>query len=200
MNWPIKLASLVFALCAMTVAHAENTIYLDLPKPSRQVDSATERLTSFEQRLRTYLTARQQPNAYDSPQEQLDAIAGEAQMLLDLATDYSTLNKEVKNMMRSLEATIPARGYADTSFTQWNGGAAQVVHVSLQQGGDNMAEAAMIRYLLVAMRTDQRNTRDLQKARVALQNQLNVLANDLGRYRTWLRGEIHELRAQTDSM
>lgn len=200
MNWPIKIAALVLALCAMTTAHAESTIYLDLSKPSPQVDSATERLVTFEARLRAYLAARQQPTTYDSPQKQLSAIAGEAQMVLDLATDYSSLKKDVKDMARSLEATIPARGYADAGTMQWNAGAAQVVRISLRQGGDNMAEAALIRYLLVAMRTDQRNTRELQKARASMQYQLNVLANDLGRYRKWLRSEIHELRSQTNSM
>lgn len=201
MNWPIKLAALlVFALCAMTAAHAENIRYLDLSKPSRQVDSATERLASFEQRLHAYLTARQQPATYDSPQKRLGAIAGDAQMVLDLATDYSSLNKDVKDMARSMEATIPVRGYADAGTMQWNAGAAQVVRVSLQQGGVNMAEASLIRYLLVVMHTDRRNTRELQKARAAMQYQLNVLADDLGRYRKWLRGEIHKLRAQTNAM
>ena len=200
MNWPIKLVPLALALCAVTTVYAESTIYLDLSKPSRQVDSATERLVTLEGRLHAYLAARQQPMAHDSPEKQLSAIAGEAQMVLDLATDYSSLNKDVKDMARSLEATIPARGYADAGIMQWNAGAAQMVRVSLQQGGDNKAEAALIRYLLVAMRTDQRNTRDLQRARAALQYQLNVLVGDLGSYRKWLRNEIRQLREQTNGM
>lgn len=200
MNWVTKSVAVVFALGAMATAHAESTIYLDLSKPSGQVALTADRLATFEARLHAYLAARQQPNESNSPKEQLDAIAGEAQMVLDLATDYSALRQEVKNMTRSLENSIPARRMTDPGIIRWDAGAEQMVRVSLQQGGGDRAEAALVHYLLVAMRTDRRNLRDLQKARATLQYQLNVLADDLARYRQFLRGEISDLRAQTDAM
>ncbi len=194
MNWVIAL---LLVLCACN-AHAESTIYLNL-EASRKADSAVGRLSSLESRLNAYIAARQQPQSGDR-QERLEAIAGEAQMVLDLATDYRVLRNEVLAMTRSMEATMPARTYADTAYAGWSGGAEQLVRVNFQQGGEHAAEAAILHYLLVSLHTTQRNNRDLQMARTSLQRQLDILANNLGQYRRFLRGEISDLRSQTNSM